>query len=68
MRTCLMSVMVSDTMSKSCAGVVTGTVMSLCRFSPNLPQKEFSMRLAVVFLPGFFLIMAGSKSISSRAL
>ena len=47
-------------------GVVTTWVVGLQRFSPNLPQKELSINLAVAFWPGFFWMRSGSRSIPSR--
>ena len=37
-------------------------------FSPNLPQKLFSMSLAVALRPGFLTIRLGSRSIPSFCL
>ena len=44
------------------------SVVGLCRFSPNLPQKLLSMSLAVSLRPGFLAMRLGSRSMPSFCL
>ena len=49
------------------AGFWTVTVVGLLIRSPNLPQKLFSMSLAVALRPGFLAMLAMSSRIPSRS-
>ena len=49
------------------AGSLTVTVVGLLTRLPNLPQKLFSMSLAVALRPGFLAMLAMSSRMPSRS-